>query len=283
MNQDGFVSVCIPVYNAEAYIQKTIECVLKQSYQKFELLVIDNASTDHTVALVNEFKDSRIRLIQNAENVGMANNWNLCLKNAMYDYIQILCADDQIYPTCLQEKVQVLEQNPEMVLVFSASDICNMNGDVLWKRRPFHQNRRFSGENFAKKSFRVKNFYGEPSNVMFRRKAAYKTGEFHVTMGYNLDWEYWLRLSVNGTVGYLDQVLSAFRVSEQSETTRMFQQRKKILEDDRALIASCQSNTKLTLSKVDLWSHWFTVRISLWMKAIFLAFSTRKVQKSKMV
>ena len=95
------LSVCIPVYNGEAYIGETIGRVLKQTYQDFELIVVDNASTDSTVRIVEAIQDKRIHLFVNERNVGMAGNWNRCLEKVDTEYIQILCADDIIGENCL--------------------------------------------------------------------------------------------------------------------------------------------------------------------------------------
>ena len=84
------VSICIPVYNAEEYIERTIESILNQKFSNFELIIIDNCSTDNTVDKINQFKDTRIRFYKNETNLGMVKNWNECLKKIQGKYVNIV-------------------------------------------------------------------------------------------------------------------------------------------------------------------------------------------------
>lgn len=271
------LSVCIPVFNGETYIQETIEQVLNQSYGDFELIVIDNASTDSTVEVVKKFQDSRIRLFENSENVGMAGNWNRCLEKAKTEYIQILCADDVIEKSCLEEKVKFLNCNEDVSLVFSASYICDSGGRKIMSRRPFRKNQKLSGGKMIRKSFRKKNLYGEPSNVMFRKSAAVSAGQFDSEMGYNLDWDYWLRLSLYGNIGYIDKELSVFRISTQSSTSNfILKNRKTIIQNDKRLVDKCKKNKAFELSKTDFLLHAVTGRIQLYLKILFLIFEQKR-------
>ena len=127
------ISVCIPVYNGETYLAQTIQSVLDQTYSDFELVIIDNASTDNTVSIVRSFTDSRIRLIQNETNVGMLGNWNNCLRYGNCEYMQLLCADDLLTPDNFQKKVKILEDFPEVGMVFSGSHVINENNKVVMK------------------------------------------------------------------------------------------------------------------------------------------------------
>ncbi len=276
------LSVCIPVYNGEAYIGETIGRVLKQTYQDFELIVVDNASTDSTVRIVEAIQDKRIHLFVNERNVGMAGNWNRCLEKVDTEYIQILCADDIIGENCLEEKMHYLEQNKDIALVFSASNVCDWKGKKIMGRRPFRGNRKFLGKKIIKKSFRKKNLYGEPSNVMFRKSAAKKAGEFDPLMGYNLDWEYWLRLSQHGNIGYIDKELSFFRISAQSSTSNyLMKNRKVILKNDRQFVEKCKKNREKGLSGTDIFIHVVAGRIQLYLKILFLIFAQISARKGE--
>jgi glycosyltransferase involved in cell wall biosynthesis len=81
------VSVCIPVYNCEAYLANTIRSVLAQSLTDFELVIIDNASTDRTAEIISGFEDPRLRSLRNEKNLGMMGNWNRCLEEARGEFI----------------------------------------------------------------------------------------------------------------------------------------------------------------------------------------------------
>ena len=125
------ISICIPVYNAEKYIEETIKSVLNQSFSNFELIIIDNHSTDDTVNIVKEFKDERIKLFQNNKNLGMVRNWNECLNKVQGKYIQFVCSDDVLYKECLKEKIELMKKNNNIVMVVSNTDIIDSNGKKI--------------------------------------------------------------------------------------------------------------------------------------------------------
>jgi glycosyltransferase involved in cell wall biosynthesis len=95
------VSVCIPVYNGERYIVETIQSVISQKHTNIEIVVQDNASQDGTWDILKAMscRDSRLSIMKNATNVGMAPNWNLVVNRARGEYIMLLSADDLISPT----------------------------------------------------------------------------------------------------------------------------------------------------------------------------------------
>ena len=263
------VSVCIPVYNGAEYIGKAIESVLNQNYKEYELLIVDNHSTDCTLEEVERFSDPRIRLIKNPENYGMFENWNICLHEAQGEYIQILCADDFIEANCLAGKVRILDKYPDVVLVFSASNVVDAKGKILLKRRPLHKNLICGGRQMAVKSFRAGNIYGEPSNVMFRKRAGKKIGKFSNSLFYSSDWDYWLRLSLEGRVAYIDRHLTNFRVSASSTTSTLIKQLKQLKKDDVLLVDRIRKNSQFEIKRKDVWIHFIRVYIRLYAKAVF--------------
>jgi len=108
-NQPTF-SICIPNYNYGHLIGDTLQSVLDQSYPHFEIIVADNASTDDSVAVVEKFKDPRIRLYQNRYNIGFAPNLQRVTQYAQNDLINLLSSDDQMKPGALETFVEVIQQ-----------------------------------------------------------------------------------------------------------------------------------------------------------------------------
>ena len=263
------VSVCIPVYNGEKYITQTVRSVLNQTYKEYELLIVDNHSTDHTIEKIQRFSDAGIRLIKNEKNYGMFENWNICLRQARGEYIQMLCADDFLEPDCLEGKVRVLEKYQDVVMVFGASNVVDAQGKVILKRRPFHKNLICDGRQMAKKSFRTGNIYGEPSNVMFRRKAAEKAGEFSDALCYSSDWDYWMRLSLEGKTAYIDRTFTSFRISGSSATSGLLKQMKALREDDTKFVADVKHRMKNSVTGTDVLIHYLAVNTRLFAKAAF--------------
>src|SRR6185369_13911842 len=117
------VSVCIPTYNYGNYIAETIESVLAQNYSDFELLIIDDGSTDRTAEIVDSYarQDPRIRLIVNEVNLGMVENWNSCLEQAKGEYIKFVFGDDLLAsPDALGRMTALLDNDNTVSLVCSA-------------------------------------------------------------------------------------------------------------------------------------------------------------------
>jgi len=125
------ISVCIPVWNREKYIGETIESVLAQTYTGFEIVIVDDGSTDNTKKIIKEYmkKDIRVRLIEK-EHVGATDTFNQTILNAKGDYICILGSDDLWMPTKLEEQVKVSKDYPDYILHTKSFRI-NDEGDVF--------------------------------------------------------------------------------------------------------------------------------------------------------
>lgn len=113
MPKNPKVSVLVASFNAGIYIKNTIASVLNQTYGDFELLIIDNASTDHTVEHIREFTDPRIRLFEHPENLGPYGGLNFLLERSTGEYIAIQDHDDLWHPDKLSLQVQYLDSHPE--------------------------------------------------------------------------------------------------------------------------------------------------------------------------
>lgn len=123
------VSVGIPVFNGENFLAHAIESVLAQSYQDFELIICDNASTDATEAICRRYAaaDQRIRYFRNARNLGAGPNYDLCFEHARGVFFKWMAHDDAIAPTFLAETVRRLEAHPEAVLC--CVNVCEIDDD----------------------------------------------------------------------------------------------------------------------------------------------------------
>lgn len=135
-------SICIPNYNYGRYIGQTIESVLAQSFQDFEIIVADNASTDNSVEVVESFSDPRIRLIKNGFNVGFAPNLDRATESATGQYIILLSSDDLMMPGALARYAGIITEyragqevaNNDLLVLFSAIEIIDPEGQVIDQR-----------------------------------------------------------------------------------------------------------------------------------------------------
>jgi len=127
------VSVGIPVYNGANYVAEAISSMLGQTYQDFELLIQDNASTDETEEICREFarSDNRVIYVRNAENVGAVANYNLLLERAHGRYFKWAAHDDVCAPTFLEHCVAVLDAEPSVVLCSGRTQLVNDDGSAV--------------------------------------------------------------------------------------------------------------------------------------------------------
>lgn len=112
------VSVIMPSYNKEKYIGKAMESIIRQTYSDWELIIIDDCSSDNSVKVIHSFQDKRIRFYENTCNIGIAENRNRGIELANGKYIALLDADDISLPRRLEKEVDYLEQHPEIDVVF---------------------------------------------------------------------------------------------------------------------------------------------------------------------
>lgn len=111
MENKGLVSIIMPSYNSEKYIKDSIESVLNQTYPFWELLIVDDCSTDNTVDIIKSFEDERIKLFQNKTNSGAAISRNRALREAKGKWIAFLDSDDLWLPTKLEEQIKFMLDN----------------------------------------------------------------------------------------------------------------------------------------------------------------------------
>jgi glycosyltransferase involved in cell wall biosynthesis len=184
------VSVLIPTYNYAHFLDETITSVLEQSFDDYELIIVDNNSSDDTELVVKKYlTDNRISYYKNEKNLGIAGNLNKCLDYAKGEYIKFLCADDKFHPLMLEKFVAVMEAHPGVSLITCDKEVFHAKSFVTRVPLKHLQNGRQALLNTLNDHCWV----GEPSSVMFRRKNL-EVGKFSLNYAMHIDWEMWLRL-----------------------------------------------------------------------------------------
>jgi glycosyltransferase involved in cell wall biosynthesis len=215
MLNDSLVSVCIPVYNGEKYIGETIDSVLQQTYNNFELVIFDNCSTDDTPTIIKIYtqKDARIVYHKNEYNLGLGGNWNRSVLSVRGKYIKLLCADDVIEPEHLQTFVDVLDRHPKVSLVTSFEQLI---GDLQTVRKLPHLPAigELDGRLVQKHLLNFGNWVGSPSSVMFRRRDLY-VGIFNPCYHWIIDMDMWIRLLSIGNIYVIPRILTHNRIHSQ--------------------------------------------------------------------
>lgn len=125
------VTIFTPTYNVGNYILDTIRSVLNQTYEDFEYIIVDDNSTDATVALIKSIEDPRIRLIQNTSNQGISYNRNLAITEARGKYIAMIDGDDLAHPERIETQVEFLEKNPQYGLLGTGISYIDKEGNKL--------------------------------------------------------------------------------------------------------------------------------------------------------
>lgn len=218
------VSICIPAYNCVRFVGKAIESVLCQRWQDFEIVVVDNASTDGTLDAVAAFADPRIRVYQNDENIGAAPNFNRAVSYARGRYLKVLCADDVIYPACLDRQIAILQADAEqqIAVVGCARDIIDEAGNRWLTRRFPGPAGRIAGHRAIGMTVRSgTNVFGEPAAILVRTETVRQIGAFNGAYSYCLDLDLWCRLLLGGDLYVLEESLCGFRISDQSWSGRL--------------------------------------------------------------
>lgn len=216
------VSVCIPTYNYGNYIAETIESVLAQNFTDFELLIIDDNSTDSTVSVVEPYtrRDPRLKFIVNPTNLGMVENWNRCLDLAQGEYIKYVFGDDLLAsPDALGRMAALLDADSSVSLVGSARNFINDRSEIIKTVSRFEKSGVLKGTDVINHCLvKQRNLIGEPSVVMFRKKQASRG--FLVHYRQIVDLEMWFHLLEKGAFAYISEPLCAFRIHDRQQTVK---------------------------------------------------------------
>ena len=206
------VTVLMPVYNGERFLRAALESVLGQTYRDLELLVVDDASTDQTRAIVDSFDDARLRVLANPRNLGLPRSLNRGLACARGTYVARHDADDLSHPERLAHQVVYLDGHPQTALVGSAYVEIDEHGRHMRTRTPPCHSLELRWMLLFQNAF----MHG---SVLLRRSALVVAGVFDPTLAYAQDYDLWSRLSWHFELANLPLVLASYRHSDHSLTS----------------------------------------------------------------
>jgi len=167
------VSVIIPVFNGERFVGDAIESVLAQTYRDFELIVVDDGSTDQTAQKIKQYGDKLTYLYQ--PNSGGANAQNLGATHAQGEYLAFLDSDDRWYSNKLEVQVEAMDTNPQAGLIYSDVDLIDEEGNLLEKG---YLTRRSKKKERLPESTIGNHLFPYPSTVLLRKDVFEKAGRF---------------------------------------------------------------------------------------------------------
>jgi glycosyltransferase involved in cell wall biosynthesis len=256
------VSVCVPAYQAARFIGATIESVLHQTDDRWELIVVDDASPDDTFSIASAYAaDPRIRVIRNERNLGPVGNWNRVVAMAGAEYVKLLCDDDVLYPTCLARQAAALDAHPGAGLVGSRRDIIDQDGRIVIAGRGLGGMAGLvPGHDAMKRMLETGTTpFGEPSVVLFRADALRQAGPFRDRYATLIDVDMYARVLRDWDAVAVDDTLAAFRVTVGSWSDRSHRVQGRNL---RRLLADVADDDSFAVSASTRWrgSAWSYVR-----------------------
>jgi len=221
-NTEPLVSICIPVYNGEKTIRKTIDSIITQTYKNLEIIIVDNCSTDSTVKIVQEFKDSRIRLIQNEIFFPHgADNFNRCFQYVNGEFTAIFHADDVYLPNMVARQVETFIQFSSIGGVFTQGDLIDENDEIIGAFELPEQitgNTSYSYKEILIPTLEFGDFLPCPSAMirteLYKKLAPFRTNQYYSAV----DLDMWLRAAKCAPIIIINETLMNYRISKTQGT-----------------------------------------------------------------
>ncbi|OBI91158.1 glycosyltransferase family 2 protein [Mycobacterium asiaticum] len=237
------ISVCIPMYNNDATIARCLRSVIDQDGVDFEILVVDDASSDDGVGIAAALLRAGDRLVRNESRLGLNGNHNKCLELARGTCIQFVHGDDWLLPGALRTLAQYFE-DPDVGLAFAPRRV--VGGNAEWQQRYgtlHHHFRKLEEHNpgpslvaaMLLRGRGLANWIGEPTCVMFRKRLAEEVGGFRSDIYQLVDLDLWLRLMLRSAVCFVPQELSVRSHTSATATTGILATRSWWLDQLRVL------------------------------------------------
>ncbi len=232
LNSYPLVSVCVPTFNGMAHFDQALSSIESQDYPNLEIVFSDDGSTDGTLERIREYASGsrfEVKLLHH-QHSSLAGNWNNSVANASGKYIKFLFQDDILQPQCISRIVALAERDAEIALVFSPREIVfeglqdeeSPGWKIAQSCAVLH-----TGWTDLKEIQRgsalladpalldgVWNKIGEPSIVLIKRQKLIDVGGFDRNLCQLIDLDMWYRLMAVGKVGFVDEMLSTFRIHD---------------------------------------------------------------------
>jgi|SRR5215472_1024303 len=230
------VSICVPMYNGAPYLAQCLESALSQTCTDIEIVLVDDQSTDNTIAIAEDFvrRDPRIRLYRNPKNLGLVANWCKSVELANGEWIKFVFQDDILAPECITRMLD--STRPDVDLVAVRRSVIYQEGTPVSVKEMYEKylsdhnltNLFFDCSYISPREFATAliqapngNCIGEPTATLIRKSAFTKYGYFNPHLISLCDWEYFARVAVNTGLCYINQPLAFFRVHSQARSAEI--------------------------------------------------------------
>ena len=252
------ISVIIPNYNHADFLKDRLDSVINQTYTNIEVIILDDASTDSSKVIIDQFKvNSKVRhIIYNETNSGrLFLQWQKGIELATGKYVWIAESDDDARTNFLELLIPVLENDDELMLMFSDSE----RDDFNWKK--LHQEIRiqtqiFLGEDFVRQKMLTSPAIVNASAVLFRRNTV-KEDIFHLNTNFKtaFDWLFWCTIALQGKVGFYPVKLNLFRKHLKNTSSITTKQGLFVIEGLQVIsFLKIKHQINLNISQIKIWS-----------------------------
>lgn len=208
------ITVLMAVYNGEHSVGKAVESILSQTFKDFEFLIVNDCSTDQTVSVINSFGDTRVRIIDNEQNIGQTKSLNKGLAFAKGEYVARIDADDYSFPERLKRQYEYLTKYPQYTLVGTDCLVINESNEKITVRRKCTK----------KDDIVIQSLTSSPVNhvsVLMRKEDILDVGGYNPDFQILADYELWSRLITEGfNIANISEVLTVYTISDSSYGSR---------------------------------------------------------------
>ena len=220
MNHNPLVTVLMPVYNGEKYLEEAIKSILNQTFKDFEFLIINDGSTDNSVKIIESFNDPRLRLIHNESNLGLIKTLNKGLKLSNGKYIARMDCDDISLPKRLSIQVRFMEKHQEIGVCGSWVKIIGLEQSFINKYPQKHKEAR------AYLLFNTP--FAHPAVVVRKELVQKYQLEYNENYKHAEDYELWSRIIDYTKISNIPKVLLHYRMHPESASKKILWNKQKI-------------------------------------------------------
>lgn len=217
------ISVVIPVYNGELTIEETVISVLNQTFLDFELIVIDDGSTDSTLEIIKKIHDSRLKIFSYT-NSGLSASRNRGIKHARGEFISFIDADDLWTSGKLTAQLNALRKNPDAAVSYSWTDFIDMSGNLLGYG--IHH----TADGYVFPYLLAHFFIGSGSNALIRKHVFDEVGWFDETLTAAEDWDMFLRIAAKYHFVTVPEPQILYRITDNSMSRNILNQERECLK-----------------------------------------------------
>ncbi len=236
MMTDKLVSIVLPTYNGQKYIKEAIESVINQTYKNWELIIVNDCSSDNTLQIINEYalKDNRIRVISNSVNQKVAASLNNGFKEARGEYFTWISDDNKFKPDAVKYMADFFNKNKKADFISCAYEIIDGEGKFTALSYEYFSKKRSVCEMLSENNI--------GACFMYRKELAEKTGMYDINFPLANDYDYWMRAAAYGNVVYSNAILYEYRSHPNNLTSLkrddMVQETNEIINKNAFLLAS---------------------------------------------